>query len=222
MLYAALGDSITCGYCAKAPDDGFVQRVCASLSKQQPTNVFLNAKPGWTSRHLLKSLEKVPDCIWAEARLVTILIGGNDLLRQAPWLLDGNLGRLMTAADRFQERLTRIVQHVQRPQSTLILATLYNPFPHSLMAEEFTNAMNKAIHFVAKRERAVLADLRAPFAQRESELVDGYRRGQLGDFRLKGNPIHPNDHGHDVIARAYLRAYRQSLVAVRHAKQKTR
>lgn len=220
MLYAALGDSITHGYCATDDTNSYVSRIRSALSKQGPVSLYLLAKPGWTSRQLLKVMRSTPSCIWDEARLVTIVVGGNDILKAAPWLIDGNTSRMIKVADKLYENLTEIVRLIKRPQSTIVLGTLYNPFPNSMLCEEFTDILNKSIRLVAQREKVGLADIRQQFRNHEQQLVDGYRRGQIRDIRIRGNPIHPNDHGHEAIARAVLRAYRRSFATTRAARRK--
>lgn len=221
MLYAALGDSITHGYSATRDNSKYVSLVQASLAKHQPVNLFLHAKPGWTSRQLLKSALKVPDVIWDEARLITIMIGGNDLLHAVPWLLDGNSSRVMKVAEKVRNNLAELVHLVRRPGAIILLGTLYNPFPNSFLAEEYTEAINKSIRSVAQREKVHLADVRKHFNRRENEFVDGYRQGKIRDIRLIGNPIHPNDEGHQAIARVFLRTYRRSVANARIARART-
>ncbi|MBX5435818.1 MAG: SGNH/GDSL hydrolase family protein [Alicyclobacillaceae bacterium] len=220
MLYAALGDSITYGYCATSPERRYVARMQRAL--RQPTSLFVQARPGWTSRQLLRTLRRVPECIWDEAKLVTILIGGNDLLVSAPWLLEGHPGRTFKVAERLYVHLTDIIRYVRRPQSTVIVGTLYNPFPNSLLAKECFHVVNETIRLAAQRERVAVADVAARFANREADLIDGYRRGTLRDLRLIGNPIHPNDAGHEVIASTMLAAYRQAAGAPRTERARMR
>lgn len=211
MLYAALGDSITYGYDAASENVRFVTRVQRALGlKRDPMHVFLNAKPGWTSRQLVKSLPNVPDCIWDEAKLITILVGGNDMLRSAPWILDGNHARCVKIADGLQKNLMEVVDIVRRPKSRILLATVYNPFPNSLPAQEGIQMLNRAIRHVANRKRVRLVDVASLFAHREHLLIEGYRNGEIRDIKLRGNPIHPNDRGHAIIAKAFISAYRQA------------
>ncbi|GGJ00776.1 lipase [Alicyclobacillus cellulosilyticus] len=211
MIYAALGDSITYGYSASSPERSFVSLIRRALLRQQPVHVLLQAKPGWTSKQLWASLSRVPECLWDEARLVTVLVGGNDMLRAAPWLWDGNMGRMLKIADRYRDHLTKIVQRVKRPAAVVVVGTLYNPFPHSGLAEACTELLNQTIRQVAAREQVWVADLGKLFHRREGELIHGFRRGILQDFRFFRNPIHPNDHGHELIAQAFLRVYRRAV-----------
>jgi len=220
MLYAALGDSITHGYSSSSEEKRFVNHIQQNLSKRQKLNLYVHAKAGWTSKQLLKSLSSIPDCIWDEAKLITLMVGGNDLLRIAPWLLDGSRRPLYKAADRLYENIVEIASIVQRPQSKIVVATLYNPFPNSMAAEECVEALNKAIRTAVRRKKLLLADVRQQYLGKEQQYISGYKQGNIKDFRFFGNPIHPNDAGHLTIARTILRAYRQSLGRVRRPRKK--
>lgn len=217
MLYAALGDSITYGYSSSSDATRYVnrlQRQVRAIHRNGRINVFVTAKPGWTSKQLLKAVRKVPVGIWEEVRLVTLLVGGNDAMRAAPWLMHGNRKRLLHVADQLQKNLSDIIQMVKRPQAVFIVGTIYNPFPNSAVAEECTEVLNRAIRKAARQHRVWVADLGAAFNGQEAKLVDSYRRGTIKDFRLiRANPVHPNDQGHLVISRAFLRTYRQAARA---------
>lgn len=208
MMYVALGDSVTYGYSSTKEQLAFPRRLARKLSaRQRRYHVYLQAKPGWTSKQLLKSLESVQDCIWEEAKLVTLMIGGNDLLRSSPWLLNGNHDRLLRIVDRYHENVTKIVETAKRPQQKFLIATLYNPFPNSLLAEEYTDLVNEVVRRVARRHRLTVVDIASAFRGRESKFVDGYKRGSIRDFKLIGNPIHPSDEGHAAMSNAFARAY---------------
>jgi lysophospholipase L1-like esterase len=218
-LYAALGDSITYGYEASTDDAAYVARFVEYLSKNRSVNLFVHAKPGWTSKHLVKSLPKVPDCIWKEAQLITVMMGGNDLLRASPWLLSGTAKNIQKVAQRFQDNLERIVHTVRQPRTTCIIATLYNPFPNSELAEECIGIMNQSILHIAKQYQLAVADVRNVFRNREQRYIKGYKQGSIRDMRWIGNPIHPNDEGHAAIAKAFLAAYRRATASRRKANQ---
>lgn len=218
MLYSALGDSITYGYDSSVENRRFVSRLKNQLAKQQRVSLFVQAKPGWTSKQLLKSLPKIPSCIWDETSVMTILVGGNDLLRSSPWILNGDSARCIRIADSLRENLTEIIQLVKRPNAKIMLATIYNPFPNSLIANECTDLINKSIRLVATREKLVLVDIYRLFLERESHLIHGYRRGEVRDIKLRGNPIHPNDRGHAEISNLFFRTYQQMLIRQRRRK----
>lgn len=212
MLYVALGDSVTYGYSSTNHTKSYVARFARGISKQEKVNVFLHARPGWTSTKLLKVTKSLQPSLFDEAKLVTLMVGGNDLLRSSPFLLNGNHAHLMKVADRYYQNLLEIVDMVKRPQSKFIIATLYNPFPNSMLAAEYTKLVNDCVRRVARRYRLLIADVDAKFEGREERFVEGYRRGNIRDFRIVGNPIHPNDAGHGAIARVFLSVYRRAGV----------
>jgi lysophospholipase L1-like esterase len=140
------------------------------------------------------------------------MIGGNDLLRASPWLLNGSRTHILQVAERLHENMTEIVTTVKRPTNKLVVCTIYNPFPNSLIAEEYTEIVNKLIRKLAYQRHLILADVQKGFLNKEEQLIDGYKRGKIRDFKFFGNPIHPNDDGHAEIARTVLRAYRRRLL----------
>lgn len=215
MLYAALGDSITYGYSASEDERSFVARVRRALARQTKVSLYTCAKPGWTSKQLSRAVRRTPECIWDEAKVVTILIGGNDLLWAAPWLVESNPGHMMKVAGRLYDNLTEVVECVSRRTSTVILCTIYNPFPNSVLATEYTHALNRSIRRVAERHHLRLVDLDTVFQGREEAFIDGYQRGQIRDIKFRGNPVHPNDAGHQRIARAVLSVYRRRITPTR-------
>ncbi len=213
MIYAALGDSITYGYDASDEQKKFVSLVHAALSKKKRVSLFTVAKPGWTSKQLLRSVIKVPKCVWDESGIVTILVGGNDLLRVSPWLLNGMTTKSVPIAENLTENLREIVHIVKRPYNKIFIGTVYNPFPNSLVAEECTGIINKSIRLVALRENLILVDIFKTFKKREHRLIEGYKTGQMRDFKIRRNPIHPNNFGHLRISQAFLFAYRKAILS---------
>jgi lysophospholipase L1-like esterase len=201
---------VTYGYSSTDQKKSYVERFARSISKTKKVNVYLHAKPGWTSTKLLKSMESLQSSIFEEAGIVTLMVGGNDLLRSSPFLLNGNHAHLLKVADRYYQNLVEIVCLAKRPHSRFMIATLYNPFPNSMMASEYTRLVNDCVRRVARRYNLHLVDLAARFQGKESRFVEGYRRGTIKDFRIIGNPVHPNDTGHAAIARAFLETHQRT------------
>jgi lysophospholipase L1-like esterase len=209
MLFVALGDSITHGYNCTNESNRFANLLYQQLKKQYRTlNPYILSKPGWKVANLCKAVESLPSCIWDETKYVSILIGGNDLLRALPVLLSKE-SRITHYAQTFQKHLTQLIQMIKRPNMIICLGTLYNPFPNSILAERCVSEFNDVIRNVARRHHLRVADLHAVFQLNEKPLIDGYKKGELRDFKLFRNPIHPTDLGHAKIAQVFLQSLRK-------------
>lgn len=218
MLYTALGDSITFGYCSTQPERRYVSRLHSMLGMKQPLNLWVHAKPGWTSGRLLQSLSDLPEDLWEETLIATLMIGGNDLLRAIPFLWTGNPASLIRVSDKLYRNVTQILDRISKPHNVVVVGTLYNPFPNSKIAASCTEVLNNAIRSAAQRDGVEVAEVQNAFKPRAKQCIDGYRRGLMRDIRIIGNPIHPNDDGHQLIAKVFHQAYHKrqsSLVELR-------
>ena len=201
MIYLALGDSITHGYNATGESRRYAVLLAEKLNRLERTSVHIHAKPGWTASQLAASLQKVPECILREAAIITVMVGGNDLLRAMPWYLnDADSGR-----DRLDQSFSPAMREILRlapgrPGARRLLCTVYNPFPEWDLACTAVDDLNGMIRRAAAEHRCQLASIHQSYAGRERDLVDGYRGGHSDDFRLVRNPIHPNDSGHALLA----------------------
>ena len=201
MIYLALGDSITHGYNATGESRRYVALLAQKLDRLERTSVHVHAKPGWTASQLAASLPKVPECILREAAIVTVMVGGNDLLRAMPWYLnDADSGR-----DRLDQSFSPAMREILRlapgrPGAQRLLCTVYNPFPEWDLACTAVEDLNGMIQRAAAEHGCPVVSVHRSYAGRERDLVDGYRSGQSDDFRLVRNPIHPNDSGHALLA----------------------
>ncbi len=212
VIYAALGDSITYGYLATTADKQFVSQVHSRLRRNRRVSLYMVAKPGWSSGQLLKSVKNTPKCIWDESGIITIMVGGNDLLRASPWILNGMASKTLHIADRLGQNLAEIVRIVKRPYVKILVATIYNPFPNSLVAEECTKVLNSSVRLVVSRENLVFVDVHKAFKWKEHRLIEGYNNGQISDLKFRKNPIHPNDLGHKRIAQLFFSAYQKANI----------
>lgn len=218
MIYVALGDSITFGYDAAEDRKRYVTELTRMLARQTRTCAYIHAKPGWTTSQLARSLDRIPACILAEAGLITIMIGGNDLIQTVPWFLDDVTEAVEKLRARVHPQLVGLVRRVRKSsRARILLCTVYNPFPASGLAQRGVEELNALIRAVAVVEGCGVVPVDRYFSGREAEWVHGYQSGELNDFRLRKNPIHPNDHGHAQIARAIFEAYR----ALRRVRRQT-
>ncbi len=208
MIYLALGDSITHGYDASDEEHRFVTVLTRRLNNVERTSMYLQAKPGWTAAQLLRSLDKVPECVVAEAAVITLMIGGNDLLKAMPWFLDDEeIGR-RKLRESFLPTVRAIVERMKKnPDAVFMICTVYNPFPKSDLAQRAISELNGLLGEAAAEYSCVTVPVDEWYGGEEDTLVNRYKRGELQDFRLLRNPIHPNDKGHERIAKAIFDTY---------------
>ncbi len=203
MIYLALGDSITYGLDATDDDEHYVRKLKKKLNERQRTSLYVHAKPGWTASQLLKSLERIPPCIIEEAGLVSVFIGGNDLIKALPWFLNDRDKALARLRASFLPPVQEIVRQVKlNSEAMILLCSQYNPFPQSELAEFAVVGLNEMLAKIAREEGCLLVPVHKYYGGKESDFVHRYRRGALEDFRLLRNPIHPNNLGHTQIADA--------------------
>lgn len=227
--YIALGDSLTAGVGAPA-GSGFVDLVARALG--QGMELLNLGHPGDTSAELIEHghLDRALGEIGSrdsdgrpnnDVRLVTITIGGNDLLDLLPqYVLQGQcpsreallsrpecLSTLRAAMGRLAANLDAILSRLRQaaPQVPIVVVTLYNPFSGrdqqlgalgdlALEGEEGTalpTGVNDVIRDAARRHNVLVADVFPPFQGRSPELVSS-------------DMIHPNQSGYRVMAEAVL------------------
>ena len=203
MIYLALGDSITHGYDASNEAEKYVTKLVQHLNEKKKTSFYVHAKPGWTSQQLLKSLDRIPQCIVEEAELISLLIGGNDLIKAMPWFLHDKDEGMFRLRQSFYPQVEQIIDKVNvNPEAIFMLCTIYNPFPNSDLAIFAVDGLNTMLKQIAEQKHCVLVPVHHYYGGNEQELVNRFKRGALEDFRLFKNPIHPNDLGHTRIAEA--------------------
>ncbi|MCY0900993.1 MAG: SGNH/GDSL hydrolase family protein [Firmicutes bacterium] len=212
MIYLALGDSITHGYEASSDDRRYVDVLTQKLAGVQRTHAYVHAKPGWTSGQLLRSLDRIPLCILCEAELVSLMIGGNDLLKELPWFLDDPDEGVQRLERSFRPRVEEILRTaVRNPAAKVIVCTVYNPFPKAELAQRAIAGINGILADIARERGAWLAPVHERYGGQEDRLVHRFKRGELQDFRLHNNPIHPNDAGHERIAEVIFQTWRRAV-----------
>jgi lysophospholipase L1-like esterase len=206
--YVAVGDSLATGAGAQR---GYAERYADHLRADGGGSVrFTNfARDGWTSADLLAALEGDPRFADALTRadVVTIDIGGNDLLRAQAQFLAGECSGedcLHDAVDAFQTNWDAIVVAVDRlvaEDTVLITMDLYNPFVAPLRAfglyerlQPFLDRVNEHIRRSAAEHGMTVAPVHAAFNGPEG-LADPVVQGLIAEDRL-----HPSDAGHAVIA----------------------
>ncbi|MBT2760964.1 GDSL-type esterase/lipase family protein [Paenibacillus sp. ISL-20] len=194
--YTAVGDSLTFGFGAM-PGSGFVplyRRMAEEKLRQFVAHENLGVN-GLTSDELYDRVVQLPTFRYhlQQAQIITISIGGNDLIR----VVKSTGGRpnrevLDAALYRCQNHVANIVKHIRKIKSPVskpyfIRAIgLYNPYPAWTEATEYVIRFNRHLMGLSDGYFRV-ADIYTPFSGREKELmsVDG---------------LHPNGRGYRVIA----------------------
>jgi lysophospholipase L1-like esterase len=227
--YIALGDSLSAGVGASSPETTFVALVRTHLG---PDVELINlGHSGDTSDDLLQAgkLDEALTAITTRAedadpsndvRLVTLEIGGNDLLGiyfsqvQTGVCPDVETAlskpecteTLRNALDTFRPNFETMLQGLEEsaPGVPLIVMTLYNPFDFlgelgelgvlsldGLAGTAFPEGLNDIIREVAAEHGVPVADVYSAFKGRTASLL-------FSDF------IHPNDAGYRVMADAFI------------------
>ena len=145
-LYLALGDSLAAGYQPRRGDDletAYPARVTAGLAEQAPGLRLVNlacsgervaqmldgGQCRYPEGNQVAAAEKVLAERTGPVDLVTLNIGGNDLLRCAWPTIDQECAR--RGAEQVERRLPQILQRVGKAAGTdadLVVLTYYNPF----------------------------------------------------------------------------------------------
>jgi acyl-CoA thioesterase-1 len=202
--YTTLGDSITAGEDATAPDRAY-PGLMATLISRRGMAAYANvlAQPGWTSADLTAAVFSNPPAPLTQSRAVSIWIGGDDLAAAGLQMLRGAPQSVaITALKRYERDIALLVGHIRRvSQAKIVLCTQYNPFPHSPIAVTAVDGLNTATARLANTLHTALAPVHTWFAGREAELIAFYRSGRLEDALTSPRlPVHPNNLGHRVIA----------------------
>jgi acyl-CoA thioesterase I len=187
LLYVALGDSAAQGVGASQPDRGYVGQLAQRLrdATGQPVQVINLSVSGAKIEDLVS--EQLPKLDGVDADLVTVAVGGNDMLSADP--------------DGFEAAVDRLTAAL--PTGALIADVPY--FMHGRW-ERNADAAAALVRSAATRENLTPVPLHA--AQE--------RRGwgaMLTDF--SADWFHPNDRGHGVWADAFWQALTQSATGER-------
>lgn len=188
--YTALGDSLTVGI-GSFFRAGFVHNYATRLEKTFSTPVSLNieAKVGLTSIELLEKLQDHKTRIQiAESDLITITIGGNDLIQA----LQFNEFRVLEQSiHQFAHNMARILTTIKiiktlRPNRPYLvqLIGLYNPVPYLPFSDHFIRKYNNVLH---------------SFTSPSISYVDIYLAFLNQEKRLLADDGHPNNHGYRIM-----------------------
>ncbi|QIN78240.1 hypothetical protein GBA65_06645 [Rubrobacter marinus] len=203
LTYVSLGDSLAVGVGSSDPRErGYAPVYRRLLEEETGRDVRLVqlGLSGETSESFLRGadpqLARAEDVLrGSPGAVVTLSLGGNDLLRVA----DGTDARREAALAGYAGNLDRILKSLRDasgPEARFIVLALYNPAPGSF-TDEWTGRLNEVVREVAGRNGAAVAPADEAFRGREAEYAH-YARYPWD--------IHPTDRGHAALARAFAEA----------------
>lgn len=207
MLYLALGDSITYGQSATSKALAYPQVDVRALNARGiRTKGFVIALPGWSSADLLAAIEGPGSRLIREADVITVWIGGIDVANYALEAYRNqepiNLEPILTD---YAQNLGAIFSYIrQNSRARIVVCTQYNPFPNSPIAVVGIQQLNVVTRAVAMSYSVRVAPVHRWFEGRQRQLIYGYKNGIIEDALDGFFPIHPNNRGHQVIARGLL------------------
>jgi lysophospholipase L1-like esterase len=202
ISYIALGDSITFGQKASSSSRAYPSRVTSMLKLKgiQAKRIVL-AQPNWTSADLAEEIYTDPSFLSC-AKVVTVWIGGNDLINYGLFSLREPATPILGMMNNYKRRLDMILGLVRlMGVKHIICCTQYNPFPNSVIAVDAIRIMNQLITASATTNSCLVARVDRWFSGNEQSLIYGYRGGRAEDALRGFAAVHPNDQGHEVIAK---------------------
>lgn len=200
LTYVSLGDSLAVGVGSSDPRElGYAPLYRDLLAKKTDRDVRLVqlGVSGETSETFLNG----PDPQLARAKpvlsqnpgaVVTLSLGGNDLLRAANATDAGREAALARYA-RNLDRIFKDLAASSDPGPRISVLAPYNPAPGSF-TDEWTGRLNETIRKTAERNGVAVADADEAFREHEAEYTHHARYPW---------DIHPTDLGHAALARAF-------------------
>lgn len=226
-VYVALGDSICRGYRLNDPEK---ERFSTLLAEQLGYSVYNYGVDGQTGGELLTFLQGGKAAALEHASLVTVSIGGNNVLEAAMPAIRSifSVGSGRVALEKvyepinagiasFGEELRAILAEIRKaaPDALIVVQTVYNPyiaftwFQIRLGGERLTLAdfvdscvrrLNEQIFTLAEEQSFLVCDVYTAFRT-------AYEQGDTRLVNASGIGLvfdpHPNADGHRLIAQTY-------------------
>lgn len=202
LQYLVLGDSVARGLGSgdRAPH-GYSSLVVKGLGEEEriPLELHNHGVSGQTSQRLLDSLsqEEIRSQV-AEADLISLTIGGNDLLKEA---LQSNPLQVLSEFERIQNvynhNLDQILKEIRALNSDapVLLTSLYNPISPS---EPYYGLSNKLL----RQWNAGMK--KTAYHHPLTHVVDVDNRLRSAQGEWLHDEIHPNEKGYRLIAEGIL------------------
>ncbi|MET3682832.1 lysophospholipase L1-like esterase [Alkalibacillus flavidus] len=199
VYYRALGDSLTLGL-GPLLHRGFVYDYSNHLVQtlRQPVRTEVVARKGMTSGDLITALnDDYLRMRVAQSHVITITVGGNDLLQAHQQFLNTlNPVSFERAEQLFYEHITDLLFEIYLLKSLhptpyfIRLIGLYNPFPQLPYSAFWINRFNAILQSMTSSVVRYV-DLMSPFTQ-------------YGRRALAWGGIHPNRRGYRLITQALI------------------
>ncbi len=220
ISYVALGDSLTEGIGDTTGQGGFIPLLSADLEEKYQVDVQAKnyGVSGNTSQQILgridsnKNLEKD----LKKADIVTITVGGNDLLA----VIREHLNNLETStfilpSVSYQGRLRQMISRIKETNKDcpILVLGIYNPFylnfPEMTAMQDVVDNWNKGTQAVTKEYQQVYF---VPINDRLYKGIngqggiDGAKEASvvINDALFEGDHFHPNNTGYQIMADAVM------------------
>lgn len=197
--YLALGDSLTTGY-GVGSNQSFATLFYNHLHVYDPGLQYVNLGiNGLTSGELAVMVgQKRFYSLIAQAKVISLTIGSNDLLAVGKSLSSGTGANIDLTLGNFDHHLMSIGGHIRsiNPSVLVKVATIYNPLPpmdkeSDALAKGLVKGANHRLIRLAREFRFVVVPVAKAFSGKEQLL-------------LGPDPLHPNVMGHRVMADLFI------------------
>lgn len=196
VKYLAIGDSLTVGYGSSYHKGGFVP-IYKSFAEQalntrvRTMNIGVD---GFTAKQIYGVVRSQSPSSIAEANLITITGGGNDLLAVlegglssvTPALMDHAIKEAICYLQQTVGYITKIKKQTNVPYRILVFNS-YNPFGPIPIANRFITEFNRALQSITRLPNVQVVDVYRVFKGNERVL-------------LYQDHVHPNDKGYRLMA----------------------
>lgn len=217
LNYLVLGDSVARGFGSKKTGPhGYSSLVTKGLAQDEiPLKLINRGVVGQTSKQLVDYIKK-PE-IQQEIRkadLISLTIGGNDLLKVA--LQEKDPLSVLSGFDRIQSRYQRNLSGILKEiralngDAPILVTSLYNPVLPDQSYYPVSNRLLKNWNIGMKK---------AAYQYRLTHVVDVSDRLQAGKGNWLSDEIHPNDRGYKRMAEGILEEIRASRLTSATASQ---